>query len=161
MYANLSRIREAPEPDSGYAAIPGVKFSMNAGGYSISSFPLHAVLLVRLRCKQSTGFHIHYSTMADDDRVDSEEEMEEDDDEDEGYGVNMMNFMFGNVDSHGELEGDFLDEVCASLTCPEAPGITEQKSTTALCLQEAKQSLGGLQSARAGLDMSVSSTCQL
>lgn len=29
-------------------------------------------------------------------------------------GPNMMNFMFGNVDSEGNLEGDFLDEVCCS-----------------------------------------------
>lgn len=47
--------------------------------------------------------------MSDDDRMGTSEE--EEDDEDEGQGVNMMNFMFGNVDSHGELEGDFLDEV--------------------------------------------------
>lgn len=65
--------------------------------------------------------------MADDDRMETEEEEEEDDD-DEGPGVNMMNFMFGNVDSHGELEGDFLDEVC--VTCRDALSTTEQDSTT-------------------------------
>ena len=51
--------------------------------------------------------------MSDEDRMNtSEEEDEEEDDEHEGPGLNMMNFMFGNVDSHGELESDFLDEVC-------------------------------------------------
>lgn len=57
--------------------------------------------------------------MAKDDRVGTsdEEEEEEEDDEDEGQGINMMNFMFGNVDSHGELEGDFLDEVLAAAHC--------------------------------------------
>ena len=58
--------------------------------------------------------------MSDDDRMGTSEE-EEEEDEDEGHGINMMNFMFGNVDSHGELEGDFLDEVCVApvlvLTC--------------------------------------------
>lgn len=49
--------------------------------------------------------------MSDDDRMGTSEEEEEEEDEDEGQGINMMNFMFGNVDSHGELEGDFLDEV--------------------------------------------------
>lgn len=48
--------------------------------------------------------------MSDDDRMGTSEE-EGEEDEDEGQGINMMNFMFGNVDSHGELEGDFLDEV--------------------------------------------------
>lgn len=48
--------------------------------------------------------------MSDEDRMESSQE-EEEEDEDEGQGLNMMNFMFGNVDSHGELEGDFLDEV--------------------------------------------------
>ena len=48
--------------------------------------------------------------MSDDDGMGTSEE-EEEEDEDEGQGINMMNFMFGNVDSHGELEGDFLDEV--------------------------------------------------
>ena len=49
------------------------------------------------------------SLMSDDDRMDTSGDDEED--EEEGQGINMMNFMFGNVDSHGELEGDFLDEV--------------------------------------------------
>ena len=48
--------------------------------------------------------------MSDEDRMETSQE-EEEDDEDEGQGLNMMNFMFGNVDRHGELEGDFLDEV--------------------------------------------------
>lgn len=47
--------------------------------------------------------------MSDDDRMDTSGDDEGD--EEEGQGINMMNFMFGNVDSHGELEGDFLDEV--------------------------------------------------
>ena len=52
--------------------------------------------------------------MSDDDRMGSSEEEEEE--EDEGQGINMMIFMFGNVDSHGELEGDLLDEVCGTST---------------------------------------------
>ena len=48
--------------------------------------------------------------MSDDDRMGTSDE-EEDEEEETGQGINMMNFMFGNVDSHGELEGDFLDEV--------------------------------------------------
>ena len=96
--------------------------------------------------------------MADEDRMETEEEEEEEDDEDDGQGVNMMNFMFGNVDSHGELEGDFLDEVCVSLSLVLTLLVQQNmKPQHRDAVQEAKQSLGGLQNARAGLDMSVSS----
>lgn len=71
--------------------------------------------------------------MADDDRMETEEEEEEEDDDDEGQGVSMMNFMFGNVDSHGELEGDFLDEVCLTVTCRDALSTTEHDRTTSHC----------------------------
>ena len=49
--------------------------------------------------------------MSDDDRMGTSDEEEDEEEEETGQGINMMNFMFGNVDSHGELEGDFLDEV--------------------------------------------------
>ncbi len=50
--------------------------------------------------------------MSDEDRmVTSDEEADEEEDEDEEQGFDMANFMFGNVDSDGQLEADFLDEV--------------------------------------------------
>ena len=47
------------------------------------------------------------------------EEEEDDEDDDEEQGFDMSSFLFGNVDKHGELEADFLDEVlhtCLSRT---------------------------------------------
>ncbi|KAL0025336.1 hypothetical protein WJX79_008358 [Trebouxia sp. C0005] len=68
--------------------------------------------------------------MSDEDRmVTSNEEADEEEDDDEEHGFDMANFMFGNVDSDGQLEADFLDE-------------------------EAKRSLASLQEAQAGLDVS-------
>ena len=48
--------------------------------------------------------------MTDEDRTVSSDE--EDDGDDEAQGFSMANFMFGNVDSRGQLEGDMFDEVC-------------------------------------------------
>ncbi len=47
--------------------------------------------------------------MSDEDRMVTSDE--EEDDENEGQGFNIANFLFGNVDSHGQLEGDVFDEV--------------------------------------------------
>ena len=47
--------------------------------------------------------------MAEEDRVVSPEE--EDDSGDENQGFNLSSFLWGNVDSHGQLEEDYMDEV--------------------------------------------------
>ena len=47
---------------------------------------------------------------------DSERNSSDMESEDGEEGPNMMNFMFGNVDSDGNLEGDFLDEVCLAFS---------------------------------------------
>lgn len=62
----------------------------------------------------TVGFFCNALLMATDDRMDTEEE--EEDDETEGQSVNMVNHGVDNVDSHGELEGDFVDEVSLSVT---------------------------------------------
>ena len=48
--------------------------------------------------------------MADEDRMDSS-----DDEEEEGQGFNLSSFLWGNVDTRGQLEEDYMDEVWACL----------------------------------------------
>lgn len=77
----------------------------------------------------------------------------------EGEGPNMMNFMFGNVDADGNLEGDFLDEVCctsqATYTVAFAQGLWSSVLMCPVLVQETKQQLAGLQNSKEGLDIAV------
>ncbi len=74
--------------------------------------------------------------MSDEDRmVTSDEEADEDEDEDEEHGFDMANFMFGNVDSDGQLEADFLDEVwldCCPLVALSRVGTSDSTAVNAM-----------------------------
>ncbi|KAA6420012.1 MAG: transcription initiation factor subunit TAF1 [Trebouxia sp. A1-2] len=84
--------------------------------------------------------------MSDEDRmVTSNEEADEEEDDDEEHGFDMANFMFGNVDSDGQLEADFLDESLAESGPTNSAAANSYKASTpaaAKVLQSAVEKIG-------------------